>query len=57
MPIMPRFSGRNINGRRYRTGRASVVGTSNKPFGRRSEVFGDTSVAAAMIDRLVHTQK
>jgi DNA replication protein DnaC len=28
--------------------------TSNKPFGRWGEVFGDDVVAAAMIDRLVH---
>jgi DNA replication protein DnaC len=34
--------------------RASVVVTSNKPFGRWGEVFGDPTVAAAMIDRLVH---
>jgi IstB-like ATP binding protein len=34
-----------------------VVVTSNKPFGRWSEVFDDAAVAAAMIDRLVHTQK
>ncbi len=34
--------------------RASVIVTSNKPFGRWGEVFGDDPVAAAMIDRLVH---
>jgi DNA replication protein DnaC len=34
--------------------RASVIVTSNKPFGRWAEVFGDATVAAAMIDRLVH---
>ena len=34
-----------------------MVVTSNKPFGRWSEVFDDAAVAAAMIDRLVHTQK
>jgi DNA replication protein DnaC len=34
--------------------RASIVVTSNKPFGRWGEVFGDPIVAAAMIDRLVH---
>jgi DNA replication protein DnaC len=34
--------------------RASVLVTSNKPFGRWGEVFGDPTVAAAMIDRLVH---
>jgi DNA replication protein DnaC len=33
--------------------RASVIVTSNKPFGRWGEVFGDATVAAAMIDRLV----
>jgi DNA replication protein DnaC len=33
--------------------RASLIVTSNKPFGRWGEVFGD-DVAAAMIDRLVH---
>lgn len=33
---------------------ASVIVTSNKPFGRWGEVFGDDVVAAAMIDRLVH---
>jgi DNA replication protein DnaC len=34
-----------------------VVVTLNKPFGRWSEVFGDATVAAAMIDRLVHARK
>jgi len=34
--------------------RASVIVTSNKPFGRWGETFGDDIVAAAMIDRLVH---
>jgi hypothetical protein len=34
--------------------RASMIVTSNKPFGRWGEVFGDPSVAAAIIDRLVH---
>jgi DNA replication protein DnaC len=34
--------------------RFSVIVTSNKPFGRWGEVFGDATVAAAMIDRLVH---
>jgi DNA replication protein DnaC len=33
--------------------RASLIVTSNKPFGRWGEVFGDDVVAAAMIDRLV----
>ena len=36
-----------------RTGFSLIV-TSNKPFGRWGEVFGDDVVAAAMIDRLVH---
>ena len=31
-----------------------LIVTSNKPFGRWGEVFGDEVVAAAMIDRLVH---
>ncbi len=34
--------------------RASLLVTSDKPFGRWGEVFGDDVVAAAMIDRLVH---
>lgn len=34
--------------------RASVIVTSNKPFARWGEVFGDVAVASAMIDRLVH---
>jgi DNA replication protein DnaC len=34
--------------------RASLIVTSNKPFGRWGEFFGDDIVAAAMIDRLVH---
>lgn len=34
--------------------RASLIVTSNKPFGAWGEVFGDDVVAAAMIDRLVH---
>jgi DNA replication protein DnaC len=34
--------------------RASLIVTSNKPFERWGEVFGDDVVAAAMIDRLVH---
>jgi DNA replication protein DnaC len=34
--------------------RASLIVTSNKPFGRWGEVFGDEVVAAAIIDRLVH---
>lgn len=34
--------------------RASLIVTSNKPFGRWGEVFGDDIVAPAMIDHLVH---
>jgi DNA replication protein DnaC len=34
--------------------RASLIVTSNKEFGRWGEVFADDTVAAAMIDRLVH---
>jgi len=34
--------------------RHSLFVTSNKPFGRWDEVFGDDVVAAVMIDRLVH---
>ena len=34
--------------------RASLIVTSNKPFGRWGEVFGDEVCAAGMIDRLVH---
>src|ERR1700735_1615226 len=34
--------------------RASLIVTSNKPFGRWGEVFGDDVVAGAMIDRLLH---
>ncbi|MGK2383081.1 MULTISPECIES: IS21-like element helper ATPase IstB [Terrabacteria group] len=37
---------------RYEQG--SILVTSNMPFGRWGEVFGDDIVAAAMIDRLVH---
>ena len=37
---------------RYETG--SILVTSNLPFGRWAEIFGDEIVAAAMIDRLVH---
>ena len=31
-----------------------MIVSSNKPFSRWGEVFGDDTVAAAMIDRLVH---
>lgn len=34
--------------------RGSMIVTSNKPFSKWGEVFGDDVVAAAMIDRLVH---
>jgi DNA replication protein DnaC len=34
--------------------RASVIVTSNKPFARWGEVFGDAAAAASIIDRLVH---
>ena len=34
--------------------RASMIVTSNKPFSRWGEIFGDDIVAAAMIDRIVH---
>ena len=34
--------------------RAPLIVTSNKPFGRWGEVFGDDVVADEMIDRLVH---
>ena len=34
--------------------RASVIVSSNKAFSRWGEVFGDDTVASAMIDRLVH---
>ena len=33
---------------------ASVIVTSNKPFGRCGGTFGDDTVAAVTIDRLVH---
>ena len=34
--------------------RRSMIVTSNKPFGRWGEVFGDPVAVAAMVDRLVH---
>lgn len=34
--------------------RASVIVSANKAFSRWGEVLGDDTVAAAMIDRLVH---
>ena len=36
---------------------ASLILTSNLPFGRWGDVFGDQAVAAAMIDRIVHHAK
>jgi DNA replication protein DnaC len=33
---------------------ASMIVTSNKPFSRWGEIFGDEVVATAMVDRLVH---
>jgi DNA replication protein DnaC len=38
--------------RRYE--RASLIVSSNKPFGAWGEIFGDEITAAAMVDRLVH---
>lgn len=34
--------------------KSSIILTSNLPFSRWGEVFGDDVVAAAMTDRLVH---
>ena len=48
------FSGITLHLVSSRYERAGVIVTSNKPFGRWGEVFGDAVVAAAMIDRLVH---
>ncbi|RFA11730.1 DNA replication protein, partial [Subtercola boreus] len=33
---------------------ASLILTSNLPFGRWGDVFGDPTIASAMIDRVVH---
>ena len=33
---------------------ASMIVTSNKPFSKWGEIFGDDMVATAMIDRLIH---
>jgi DNA replication protein DnaC len=38
--------------RRYERG--SMIVTSNKPFSTWGEIFGDNTVATAMVDRLVH---
>jgi hypothetical protein len=34
--------------------RASMIVTSNKPFSKCGEIFGDDMGATAMIDRLIH---
>src|SRR5579884_3414615 len=34
--------------------RASMIVTSNKPFGKWGDIFGDDMAATAMIDRLIH---
>ena len=34
--------------------KASMIVTSNKPFSKWGEIFGDDMVATAMIDRLIH---
>ena len=34
--------------------KASMIITSNKPFSKWGEIFGDDMVATAMIDRLIH---
>jgi DNA replication protein DnaC len=33
---------------------ASLIMTSNLPFARWGDVFGDLTIASAMIDRIVH---
>ncbi len=38
--------------RRYETG--SIILTSNKPFAQWGEIFGDETIASAILDRLVH---
>jgi len=38
--------------RRYETG--SIILTSNKPFDRWGEIFGDETIASAILDRLLH---
>ena len=53
-PLPPIGLPRRNRHRNARNERASLIVTSNKPFGRWGEVFGDDVVAAAMIDRLVH---
>jgi DNA replication protein DnaC len=34
--------------------RASMIVTSNKPFSKWGDIFGDDMAATAMIDRLIH---
>ncbi len=34
--------------------RCAIILTSNRSFGEWGEVFGDTAVAAALLDRLLH---
>lgn len=34
--------------------RASMIVTSNKPFSKWGEIFGDDMAATAMVDRLIH---
>ncbi len=34
--------------------KSSIILTSNLPFARWSEVFGEATTASAMIDRIVH---
>jgi len=38
----------------HRYERASMIVTSNKPFSKWGEIFGDDMAATAMIDRLIH---
>ncbi|CAL9406759.1 IS21-like element helper ATPase IstB [Streptomyces sp. enrichment culture] len=38
----------------HRYERASMIVTSDRPFGRWGEVFGDAGIASATVDRLVH---
>jgi DNA replication protein DnaC len=38
----------------HRYERASLIVTSDRPFGRWDEVFGDAGVASAAVDRLAH---
>ncbi|WP_391653969.1 IS21-like element helper ATPase IstB [Streptomyces tamarix] len=38
----------------HRYERASMIVTSDRPFGRWAEVFGDAGTASATVDRLVH---